>query len=171
MIPKYRFKFFRERLELACPSNLGRDKTELYCVLAIVFGELSMGKITTGVVFISRFKLIPSKRQEFLDAHRSETANAADFLDKYANFFFFGFGRNENEWVSIESWKDEEAVDQLRASPAFKQIAKRMLDCLSAPAEISVYAGEDGPLTALDKYPIGLSKVHPHDAAMPVKYV
>ena len=131
-----------------------------------------MGKITTvGVVCISRFQLIPSKRQEFLDAHRSSMVNAEDFINKHANFFFFGFGRNENEWVSIESWKDEEPLDQLRASPAFKQTAKRMLDCLSAPAEISVYAGEDGPLTALDKYPVGLSKVHPQDAAMPVKYV
>jgi quinol monooxygenase YgiN len=130
-----------------------------------------MGTITTGVVSISRFKLIPSKRQEFLDAHRSSIANAGDFIDKHANFFFFGFGRNENEWVSIESWKDEEVLNQLRASPAFKQTAKLMLDCLSAPAEISVYAGEDGPLTALDKFPVGLSKVHPQDAAMPVKYV
>jgi quinol monooxygenase YgiN len=130
-----------------------------------------MGKITTGVASISRFKLIPSKRQEFLDAHRSSIANAGDFIDKHANFFFFGFGRNENEWVSIESWKDEEVLNQLRASPAFKQTAKLMLDCLSAPAEISVYAGEDGPLTALDKFPVGLSKVHPQDAAMPVKYV
>src|ERR1700722_19568701 len=54
VIPKYRFKFFRERLELACPSNLGRDKTELYVYLPSYSGSYPWEKSQPSVLYVSR---------------------------------------------------------------------------------------------------------------------
>ncbi len=54
MIPKYRFKVFRERLKLACPSNLGRDKTELYDVYLPSYSGSYLWEKSQPVLYLFR---------------------------------------------------------------------------------------------------------------------
>ena len=120
-----------------------------------------VGIVTTGTAFVARFTLVPAKREEFIDAHRQLMSQAGPFMEQETYFVFYGWGRDENEFVAIEAWKDEGTLNALRAQPDFQAGVKRLLACCTAPVEISLWSGTTAPRFAFELYPRGASQVHP----------
>ena len=72
-------------------------------------------------LFISRYQLKPEKREEFVRTLKAMYDAGREFIEKETNFCFYGFGRNPNEFVAIESWKSEDVVNGMRATDGFEQ--------------------------------------------------
>jgi quinol monooxygenase YgiN len=120
--------------------------------------------VTQSNIFISRYPIKPDKRDEFLAIFNPLWQNATEFMQENANFVFYGFGRDPNVMVAIESYKNEEAVNAIRKTDAFKQLVSQMLDLCSGPMTMELFNGlEMGP-DIFDVYAQGKSAVHPATA-------
>jgi quinol monooxygenase YgiN len=120
-----------------------------------------MAIVTTGTLFIARFQLRPDRKQEFLRAHKEIHDKSGALMEAETNFVFYGWGRGQNEWVAIESWKREETLNALRAHPEFIESVKKLLSCCAAPIEITLYVGMNSERALFDMYPTGVSTFHP----------
>jgi len=117
--------------------------------------------ITQSNLFVSRWTIKPDKREEFLAIFDPLWRNSVDFMKENANFVFYGFGRDPNVMVAIESYKNEAAVTAIRDTPRFKEFVSQMLDLCSEPMTMELFSGlEMGP-DIFDMYPAGQSTVHP----------
>lgn len=112
-------------------------------------------------LFISRYHLKPEKRDEFVRTLKSMYEAGRDFITKETHFVFYGFGRDPNELVAIESWKNEATVNALRASEDFKKGFAILMNCASAPMEIEMFRDWTDDTSVFDVYPRGESKLHP----------
>jgi len=112
-------------------------------------------------VFISRYQLKPEKRDEFVRTLKSMYEAGREFIKKETNFVFYGFGRDPNEFVAIESWKSEAVVNALRASDDFKKAFAALMSCASAPMEIELFRDWDDDASLFEVYPRGDSRLHP----------
>ncbi|SEJ18268.1 Quinol monooxygenase YgiN [Sphingobium sp. AP50] len=120
--------------------------------------------VTQSNIFISRYPIKPGKRDAFLAIFNPLWQNATAFMQENANFVFYGFGRDPNVMVAIESYKNEEAVNAIRKTDAFKQLVSQMLDLCSGPMTMELFNGlEMGP-DIFDVYAQGKSTVHPQTA-------
>lgn len=120
--------------------------------------------ITQSNIFISRYTIKPGCKEEFLAIFNPLWQNAREFMNENANFAFYGFGRDPNLMVAVESYRDEEAVKAIRQTPEFKELVSRMLELCSAPMSMELFHGlEMGP-GIFDQYPAGPSTVHPRTA-------
>ena len=117
--------------------------------------------------FISRYQLKPDKRDEFIKTLKSMYEGARSLLEQETHFTFYGFGRDENEFVAIESWKNEAVVNALRASDEFQRSFIRLMSCVAAPMQLEIFRGWDDDKSVFDCYPSGPSKVHPATGAYP----
>jgi quinol monooxygenase YgiN len=111
--------------------------------------------------FISTFTVDPKKREEFVRLFDALWRGSLEIMAKETHFVFYGWARNPNEFVAIESWKSEEVTNALRATDGFKQAVSALLACCSAPMTMQVFNGIEMPRTVFDTYPKGVSKVHP----------
>ena len=75
--------------------------------------------------FISRYQLRPEKRDEFVRTLKAMFEGAREIVEKETTLLFCGFGRDPNEFVAIESWKNEDVVNALRGSDGFKRGSRR----------------------------------------------
>ena len=117
--------------------------------------------ITKSNLFVSRWTIKPDKREEFLAIFNPLWQNSVEFMQENANFVFYGFGRDPNVMVAIESYKNEAAVTAIRDTPRFKEFVSKMLDLCSEPMTMELFSGlEMGP-DIFDMYPAGQSTVHP----------
>jgi quinol monooxygenase YgiN len=132
---------------------------------------MHMAIVTTGTTFIARFKLNPARIPDFLRAHQEIQDKSGSFMHAEAHFIFYGWGREENEWVAIECWKREETLNTLRAHPEFVESVKRLLSCCAAPIEITLYVGMNSERAQFDQYPTGVSGFHPKLGDLHVKFV
>jgi quinol monooxygenase YgiN len=130
-----------------------------------------MSIVTTGTTFIARFRLDPARKDEFLRTHKEIMDASGALMEQEANFAFYGWGREENEWVAIESWKREETLNALRSHPDFAASVKRLLACCRAPVEITLYVGTASSQALFDLYPRGVSKFHPRVGDLHVTFV
>jgi quinol monooxygenase YgiN len=112
-------------------------------------------------VFISRYQLKPEKRDEFVRTLKAMYDGGKEFIAKETNFVFYGFGRDPNEFVAIESWKNEAVVNALRGSEEFKQGFAALMSCAAAPMEMEVFRSWDDDASVFEIYPRGASRVHP----------
>jgi len=112
-------------------------------------------------VFISRYRLKPEKRDEFVRALKAMYEGGREFIAKETNFVFYGFGRDPNEFVAIESWKSEAVVNGLRGSEEFKQGFAVLMSCAAAPMEMEVLRNWEDDASVFTIYPRGVSQVHP----------
>jgi quinol monooxygenase YgiN len=112
-------------------------------------------------LFISRWKLKPECRQQFEAIMDGLIEASGEVLKAETTVMFYGWGRDENEFVAIESWRSEEVVNAVRQSDGFKQALSAMMECCSAPMEMEVFADKGNDRSVFDQYPKGKSKVHP----------
>jgi quinol monooxygenase YgiN len=118
-------------------------------------------------IFISRYQLKLERRDEFVRTLRSMYEAGREFIAKETNFVFYGFGRDPNEFVAIESWKNEAVVNALRASEDFKKGFAVLMSCASAPMEMELFRDWNDDASIFDTYPRGESRVHPKVGGLP----
>jgi quinol monooxygenase YgiN len=122
-------------------------------------------------VFLSRFTVEPSRRQEFLAALEELCANANHWYEEGCTFAFQGWARNPNQWVAIACWKSEEYLDRMRETPWFMDCQKRMLDCCSEPMTMEQFSGMDHDREVFSRYPTGSSPVHTKTKSLDVVFL
>ena len=127
--------------------------------------------VTTGTVFIARFKLNPERMEEFLRVHAEILDKSGSFMSTEAHFIFYGWGREPNEWVAVECWKREETLNALRAHPEFTGSVRKLLACCAAPIEITLYVGMESERALFGQYPPGISELHPRLGDLHVEFV
>ncbi|WP_340317937.1 putative quinol monooxygenase [Rhizorhabdus argentea] len=110
--------------------------------------------------FVSRFKVDPAKRAEFLEALDELARNAVPWYEEGCNFAFHGWGRDPNEWVAIASWKSEEFVNRMRQTDWYKDTQQRMLECSTGSMIMEQFSGMNVDRSVFDEYPAGSSQVH-----------
>jgi quinol monooxygenase YgiN len=112
-------------------------------------------------VFVSRWFVAPAHRDEFIRQFNILWQADVDGLKQATNFIFYGWGRDPNEFVAIESWKDEAAVAALRQSEGFKIAVSSLMACCDRSMEMQIYNGMQAPRDLFQTYPAGPSTVHP----------
>ncbi len=121
--------------------------------------------------FVAYFTLEPSKIEQFKRAHQAIVDASEAFMDEQSHFIFYGWGRKENEWVAIESWKDQSILNGLRENADFQAGVRAMLECCAAPIRIEMFAAKQGDRSAFDMYPSGVSAFHPQANNQYVEFV
>lgn len=116
---------------------------------------------TTGSAFINIWKVDPARRDDFLAAFNGLWSQFVDVMDRDTNFVFYGWGRDPNQLIIMESWKSEEATNAVRARPIFQESLARMLDCCTEPMTVQIVTGLNSDRSVFDQYPAGKSHLHP----------
>ena len=111
--------------------------------------------------FISRYTIKPERRADFLAIWDPLWRNHIDVMNEITHFVFYGWGRDENELVAIESYNDEGKLAELRKTEQFQQIVAQLLDCCSAPMTMELFSGLETDRSVFTAYPRGTSTVHP----------
>jgi len=109
--------------------------------------------------FSSRFKVDPSKRDQFERVFDELCTFAKPYYDRGCAFAFQGWARDLNEFVVFASW-DEAVVQQLRATPEFKRFNTGLLDCCVGPVVMEQFSGMNKDRSVFDIYPAGSSQIH-----------
>lgn len=122
--------------------------------------------VTGATCFIAHFYVRPDRRAAFQDEFDALWQADVEGLKAATNFVFYGWGRDENEFVAIESWKDDEVTDAVRASDLFQEKVGALLDLCSAPMLIELFAGSAVGRAVFDRYPAGDSRLHPRAGAI-----
>jgi quinol monooxygenase YgiN len=120
--------------------------------------------VTRSNIFISRYTIKPGQRDAFMAIFDPLWRNATAFMAENAHFVFYGFGRDPDVMVAIESYRNEDAVAAIRETPEFKAFVGRMLDLCSAPMTMELFNGIEMGAEVFDLYPAGVSAVHPRTA-------
>lgn len=121
--------------------------------------------------FLTRFRVDPKRREEFLEALEELARNAADWYEEGCNFAFHGWSRNPNEWVAIASWKSEDYVNRMRQTPWFQDCQQRMLECCTDAMVMEEFSGMNCDRSVFDQYPAGSSQVHAKTKTLDVIFV
>ena len=111
--------------------------------------------------FVARFPVLPEKREEFLSIFDALWRGSLEFMNEQCNFVFYGWDRSNTWFYTIESYKDENMLDQLRQSDVFQSTVKTLLSCCSQDMEFQLLRGMDMDEAVFQKYPAGASQVHP----------
>ena len=114
-----------------------------------------------GNLFISRWQVHPTKREAFLEIFNELYEAAKPLLETQATVFHYGWGRDENEFVAVEAWKDDTIVASLRQSPQFNQVFTAMMDCSSGPMRMELVNDLTNDRTIFAAHPPAKSSVHP----------
>jgi len=117
--------------------------------------------ITHADAFISRWTVKPEMRDDFIAQFNALWQGNTEIMGEVTNFVFYGWGRDENEFVAIESWKSNQAVSAMRQSDGFKTAVAALLACCSAPMVMELYSPWEGGREVFTTYPVGESAVHP----------
>jgi quinol monooxygenase YgiN len=111
--------------------------------------------------FIARFHVDPAKRDTFEAIFDALWRGAKDMLEDQCNLVFYGWDRDEKTFVTIESYKNENALVALRESEMFQTVVRQLLEQCSAPMELQLLRGMAAGSDVFDIYPAGPSQVHP----------
>jgi len=117
--------------------------------------------ITKANTFVSRYRIRPERRDDFLAIWDPLWRNHIDQMEAITHFVFYGWGRDGNELVAIESYKDENLLAELRKSEVFQEKVAQLLDCCSEPMTMELFSGIDTDRSIFERYERGPSKVHP----------
>lgn len=122
-------------------------------------------------LFISRWKLHPERRDEFRQIMDGLVNASKDLIESEITIFFHGWGRDENEFVAIESWRSEGAVKSLRETPEFQATMERLMACCREPMEMELFTDDQNDREIFELYPAGVSQVHPIVDAMHARFL
>lgn len=117
--------------------------------------------VTKATAFLSRWYVKPEHRDEFINLFNALWQGAAEQMKEVTNFVFYGWGRDPNEFVAIESWKSEEIVAAVREAEGFRTTVAQLLSYCSRSMVMEAYSPWEGGREVFDLYPTGFSKVHP----------
>ncbi|WP_313806912.1 hypothetical protein [Sphingobium sp.] len=126
---------------------------------------------TTPNLFISRWTIDPAHRDRFLSIWDGLWRSHADAIEVMTHFVYYGWGRDPDQFVAIESYRDESVVAEIRKNEAFRDAVRTMLDCSAAPMTMELLSGMEGNRSIFDLYPAGPSAVHPDDAHASVVFL
>ena len=119
------------------------------------------GIFTKHNLFISRYTVAPARRDEFIAIFDPLWRNHIETMEQITNFVFYGWGRDPNVMVAIESYRDEGLLAELRKNEMFQREVSRLLDCCTKPMSMELFSGLDIGRAIFNAYPAGDSKVHP----------
>lgn len=111
--------------------------------------------------FIARFHVDPTKREAFEAIFDALWQGAKDMLEAQCNLVYYGWDRSDSTFVTIESYKDENALATLRESEMFQTVVRQLLEQCTAPMELELLRGMAADRSVFDLYPVGPSQVHP----------
>lgn len=115
--------------------------------------------------FISRWTLLPDRKKEFMEIWEPLWRSHIDTMEEITHFVFYGWTRDPNVLLAIESYKSEAQLAELRKTEIFQSTVEKMLNCCSKPMEMELASGIDATdRSVFDLYPQGDSTVHPHGA-------
>ncbi len=118
--------------------------------------------------FIARFHVDPAKRETFEAIFNALWRGAKDMLEDQCNLVFYGWDRDAMTFVTIESYKDENALAALRESEMFQTVVRQLLEQCRAPMELQLLRGMAAGPEVFELYPAGPSAVHPAAGAINV---
>ena len=121
--------------------------------------------------FVSRWFVKPERRDDFIKAFNGLWSGHAEQMGEVTNFVFYGWGRDPNEFVAIESWKSEEIVNAVRQTELFKVAVANLMSMCSKQMVMEVYSPWEGDRSVFDLYPAGQSKVHPRSGDIDAVFV
>jgi len=122
--------------------------------------------IIHGNAFVSHWYVKPERRDDFIKLFNALWQGAEEQMGVLTNFVFYGWGRDPNEFVAIESWKSEEIVSEVRKSDGFKTTLLQLYDCCSKPMLMDAYSPWEGSRELFSLFPAGPSTVHPRTETM-----
>ena len=111
--------------------------------------------------FIARYPVRDDKREEFMTLFDSLWHQGLDFMNEHCHLVFYGWDRSDKWFYTIESYKNEEAVAQLRQTDMFKQMVSQLLAYCDGNMELQNLRGAECDRSVFDKYPAGRSAIHP----------
>ena len=115
-----------------------------------------------GSAFICVFTIDPAKRDQFVELFDDLWTRFIPTMERDTNFVFYGWGRDPNQFYCVESWQSEEATNAVRAEPFFQQRVGELIDCCSAPMQLTILSGMRSDRSVFDLYPVGQSELHPN---------
>ena len=118
--------------------------------------------------FIARFHVDPAKRDTFEAIFNALWQGAKAMLEDQCNLVYYGWDRSDTTFVTIESYKDENALAALRESEMFQTVVRQLLEQCTAPMELQLLRGMACDASVFDLYPAGSSQVHPSAGAINV---
>lgn len=111
--------------------------------------------------FVAHFYVKAEQRDAFVDKFNALWHADIDGLRASANFVFYGWGRDENEFVAIESWKDDAVTAEVRRSEFFQEKVGELLSLCDKPMLVELYSGMESGRQIFIDLPAGESRVHP----------
>ena len=118
--------------------------------------------VIDATAFVARFYVKPDQRDAFIEKFNALWQADISGLQAITNFVFYGWGRDENEFVAIESWKDDAVTAETRRSDFFKESVGKLFSLCSKPMLLELYSGMNHHRQIFDDLPSGISPVHPH---------
>lgn len=111
--------------------------------------------------FVAHFYVKPELRDIFTARFNDLWQADLDGLKASINFVFYGWGRDENEFVAIESWKDDAVTAATRKTDFFQERVGELLSFCSKPMLLELYTGMNFHRQIFIDLPAGVSQVHP----------
>lgn len=119
-------------------------------------------------MFISRFSVAPDRKGDFLQRMAELYRLSKPILDVEASILYYGWSRT-GQFVAVESYRDEDRLNEMRATEGFQAGFKGLMECCDGPMTLELFSGIDLESPALEPdsrvfaelYPQGESKFHP----------
>lgn len=127
--------------------------------------------ITQSNCFIVRWNILPECKDDFFTIWDSLVNTHIEAVKIITKFAFFGWSRDPNVFVTIECYRDEAELAQLRKSDNFQQLVAQMLDCCSETVTIDQFSGMEIDRSVFDRHPQGPSTAHPRGQRIHAEYL
>ncbi len=111
--------------------------------------------------FIARFPVRQSDRQQFVATFEALWRGSLPFLEAQCNLVFYGWDRTDRWFTTIESYKDEQFLMELRQSDMFQETVRTLLGFCDGDMELQLLRGMAAPTDIFSDFPAGPSTVHP----------
>jgi quinol monooxygenase YgiN len=112
-------------------------------------------------MFAAHFYVKPDQRDLFITRFNALWQADVETLKAAVNFVFYGWGRDPNEFVAIESWKDDDVTTAVRKTDFFQEKVGELLSLCSKPMLVELYSGMNSSRQIFVDLPAGESRVHP----------
>src|ERR1700754_4015458 len=95
------------------------------------------------LTFVARWSVSPEKKSEFMVA--LQELGAAIPPETWARSKYVNLAWNRHgQFIASECWEDEDAINEIRASPAFHEAIRKMTACSYKPLELEILEVFDG---------------------------